>query len=62
VPAGVAAVAASAKKTRSRWFKDVTVKAHGFARSGLRQDDIKNGGAAGMGCIKIDKLTETNFH
>jgi len=34
MPAGVAAVAASAMKTRSRWFKDVTVKAHGSARSG----------------------------
>jgi len=34
VPAGVAAVAASAKKTRSRWFKDVPIKAHGSARSG----------------------------
>jgi len=34
------------------------------ARQGraLRQDDIMDGGAAGMCAIKIDKFAETNFH
>jgi len=37
VPVGVVAGAASAKKTRSKWFKDVTVKAHDSAMAGARK-------------------------
>jgi len=59
---GVTAVVESADKTRTRWFKDMTVKAQGSARSALRQAGIMDGGAAGMGGIQIDKSTKTNFH
>jgi len=58
---GVTAVLEIADKTRTRWFKDVTVKSQGSARSALRQAGTMDGGAAGMGGIKIYKFTKTKF-
>jgi len=62
VPDGATAIVETADTTRTRWFKDVTVKAQGLALSALRQAGIMDGGAAGMGGIKFDNLSETNFH